>query len=86
MSVREAERLSKSYKETQKKTKEKAKTKNENQFQLEYDRILDDFKEFFGTKKIKIQREDKNSQKGQIVINFENNDQLHNLFKCIEQL
>lgn len=86
ISVREAERLGKSYKEKQKSAKAKTKTQNENQFQVEYDRVLDDFKAFFGTKKVKIQQEDKGSQKGQIVIQFDNNDQLHNLFKCIEQL
>jgi ParB family chromosome partitioning protein len=86
LSVRAAEELSRSYKETQKKAKEKAKTKSENKFQLEYDRIVEDFQEFFGTRKIKIHKEDKTSQKGQIVIDFDNNDQLHFIYKCIEQM
>ena len=51
----------------------------------EYEKILQDFKAFFGSGRVKIAIEDKDSGKGQVVIPFENHDQLTELFKCVEQ-
>jgi ParB family chromosome partitioning protein len=82
--VRQAEAKAKAYKKPKKTSKPKAKPPI-NKFSAEYDRILRDFKAFFGSGKIKFNLEDKETGKGQIVIPFENHDELTNFFKCIEQ-
>lgn len=50
----------------------------------EHEDILQDFREFFGSKKIKMVLEDKEGGKGHILIPFETKDQLHHFFKCVE--
>ena len=47
----------------------------------EHEDILQDFREFFGSKKIKMVLEDKEGGKGHILIPFETKDQLHHFFK-----
>lgn len=83
-SVRKTEEQAKKYQEPAKKSKPKAAPTN-NKYAAEYNRILQDFKAFFETGKLKIKLEDKELGKGQIVIPFENHEDLTNLFKCIEQ-
>jgi ParB family chromosome partitioning protein len=82
--VRQAEAKAKAYKKPKKTAKPKAQP-SVNKFSAEYDNILRDFKAFFGNGKIKINLEDKETGKGQIVIPFDDHDQLTNFFKCIEQ-
>lgn len=85
-SVRAAEESAKSYQPKKQKTQKVKTVSDRAALQVEHQRILDDFREFFGTRKVKIQLEEKGGEKGQIIIQFDNNDQLHNLFKCVEQL
>jgi ParB family chromosome partitioning protein len=83
-SVRQTESQAKAYQKPKKKvTKPKAEPKSTHQ--AEYEKIVQDFKAFFGNGRVKIQVEDKESGKGQVVIPFENHDQLTELFKCVEQ-
>lgn len=83
LSVRDTEKLGKRYKpEAQKPT---AKNTAPRRLSVEHEQILDDFRSFFEHKNIKMLMDGANSQKGQIIIHFDSNDQLHNLFKCIEQ-
>jgi ParB family chromosome partitioning protein len=51
----------------------------------EYKGVLDDFKAFFGTIKVKIEISDKETGAGKIVIAFKNTDELNEYFKRIEQ-
>lgn len=83
-SVRQTESKSKAYKKPKKTSKPKAKAPV-SKFSADYDNILRDFKSFFGNGKIKFNIEDKDTGKGQIIIPFEDHDQLTNFFKCIEQ-
>lgn len=83
LSVRATERLAKKYKNPPSSSPKK-KTAPNNGLSIEHEQILKDFQAFFGHKNIKMQMETK--EKGQIVIKFNDNDQLHNLFKCVEQL
>jgi len=84
LSVRKTENLSKSYKAPKAKSKTTAASKGNLGVQRE--QILQDFKAFFGHKNIKMQLDATEGEKGKIIIQFNDNDQLHNLFKCIEQL
>ena len=51
----------------------------------EYKGVLDDFKAFFGTIKVKINISDKDKGTGKIVIDFKDTDELNQYFKRIEQ-
>ncbi|MEM1215423.1 MAG: ParB/RepB/Spo0J family partition protein [Bacteroidota bacterium] len=82
--VRQTESKAKAYKKPKKAKKVKAQEPT-NKFSAEYDKIVRDFKAFFGTGKVKVNIEDKDSGKGQVVISFDNHDQLTDLFKCVEQ-
>lgn len=84
-SVRQTEAQAKSYQKPKKAAVKKEKLPPSNMHSAEYAKILQDFKAFFGSGKVKIQVEDKESGKGQVVIPFENHDQLTELFKCVEQ-
>ncbi|MEL7421608.1 MAG: ParB/RepB/Spo0J family partition protein [Bacteroidota bacterium] len=83
-SVRQTEAQAKAYQKP-KKVAAKPKAKAKNPHQAEYEKILQDFKAFFGNGRVKIQIEDKDSGKGQLVIPFDSHDQLTELFKCVEQ-
>lgn len=84
--VRQAESKSKSYKTPKKKTaKVKKADPKSNRVAVEQARILQDFKAFFGSGSIKLNIEEKESGKGQIVIPFGSHDELTELFKCVEQ-
>ncbi|MEO0873570.1 MAG: ParB/RepB/Spo0J family partition protein, partial [Bacteroidota bacterium] len=83
-SVRQTEAQAKAYQKP-KKAAAKPKAKAKNPHQAEYEKILQDFKAFFGNGRVKIQIEDKDSGKGQLVIPFDSHDQLTELFKCVEQ-
>ena len=84
-SVRQTEAQAKAYQKPKKPASPAKKAKAQNPHQAEYDKILQDFKAFFGNGRVKIQVEDKDSGKGQLVIPFESHDQLTELFKCVEQ-
>jgi len=79
LNVRDSEKLAKSYS----KAKSKSLSKTTNNMPDEYREILQNFKEFFGSGKIKINVD--NSGKGQIVIPFDTTDQLEHFYKCVEQ-
>ena len=79
LSVRDAEKEAKKYTTA---TKKKTKTKDAGQ---DYKAILDDFKAFFGTIKVKIELADKEKGSGRIVIGFKNTDELNEYFKRVEQ-
>lgn len=81
LSVRATERLGKKYK-GEKNNAPKRKTASSN-LSVEHQKVLEDFQSFFEYKQIKMEME--SEEKGQIVIKFNSNDQLHYLFKCIEQ-
>ncbi len=84
MSVRAAEKLAKTFQPAKKKA---VKTQEpETRLQVERDRILRDFKDFFGTPNIKMEMDKDSHEKGRIVIDFKDNEQLNYFFKCIEQL
>lgn len=79
LSVRKTEELVASYKSNlKKKTKPK--------LSMDHQRILDDFKAFFGTQRVTMDIVDKETGKGKIVLPFNNNDELTEFFKMIEQL
>ncbi|KAA3637408.1 MAG: ParB/RepB/Spo0J family partition protein [Bacteroidetes bacterium] len=79
LSVRDAEKEAKKFTTTSKKAK---KTKDAGQ---DYKAVLDDFKAFFGTIKVKIELSDKEKGSGRIVIGFKNTDELNEYFKRVEQ-
>jgi ParB family chromosome partitioning protein len=79
LSVRDAEKEAKKYSTATKKTK---KVTDAGQ---DYKAVLDDFKAFFGTIKVKIEVTDKEKGGGRIVIGFKNTDELNEYFKRIEQ-
>lgn len=83
-SVRKTEAQAKSFHAPTNKTK-KESTPKAIKFTAEHKKILQDFKAFFGSGRLKIQVEEAESGKGQIVIPFDSHDQLNELFKCIEQ-
>ena len=51
----------------------------------DYKAVLDDFKAFFGTIKVKIELTDKEKGGGRIVIAFTDTDELNEYFKRVEQ-
>jgi ParB family chromosome partitioning protein len=84
MSVRAAEKLAKSFHPPKGKTQKKETP--DTRLQAERDRILKDFKDFFGTPNIKMEMEKDSREKGKIIIEFKDNEQLNFFFKCVEQL
>ncbi len=83
LSVRDTEKLAKSY-TSPTPTKKKAPLQKTAQ-DLAYESVENDFRSFFGTKKLKIVVEDKTTGKGQIVLSFSNTEELNEYFKMIEQ-
>lgn len=82
LSVRQTESLTSSYSgQSKKKSAAPAATGS---LTSEHEDILQDFREFFGSKKIKMVLEDKEGSAGHILIPFENKEQLHHFFKCVE--
>lgn len=84
LSVRQAEARKKSYLKPKKAAPPK-KVVTQHKHQAEYDKILQDFKAFFGNGKVKYHFEDKETGKGHLVIPFEDADQLTDFWKCVEQ-
>ena len=82
LNVREAEKLAKTYRPRKGKSNSSSKAKLGSEHQL----ILKDFKEFFGTSKISMELEDQTSEKGKIIIEFKDNEQLNFFYKCVEQM
>lgn len=80
LSVRDTEKAAKNFTPNKAK-KAPAKATNMN----EYKGVLDDFKAFFGTIKVKIDITDKEKGGGKIVIAFKNTDELNEYFKRVEQ-
>ncbi|GJM31326.1 MAG: chromosome partitioning protein ParB [Saprospiraceae bacterium] len=81
LSVRDAEKLVKEYS-----TKKKNGTpKKSGKLPDGHQKILEDFRAFFGTKQVKIDLEDEATGKGHIMIPFSSSDELTEFFKCIEQ-
>lgn len=84
MSVRAAEALAKTFQPV--KSKGPKKETPDSRLQVERDRILKDFKDFFGTPNIKMELDKDTQEKGKIIIEFKDNEQLNFFFKCVEQL
>lgn len=84
LSVRATESLTKQYQTPNKPTKVQKKTQKS--YDHDYRVVQDDFRAFFGSRKIKLELEDKEKGVGKIVIPFENMEELNNFFKCVEQL
>ncbi len=85
-SVRQTEDQAKAYQKPKKAVKPvaPAAAAPAHKFDLEYAKITQDFKAFFGTGKVKLKIDDKTTGKGQLVIDFDDHDQLTELFKCVE--
>jgi len=79
LSVRDAEREAKKYSTATTKVKKSIDAGQD------YKAVLDDFKAFFGTIKVKIEVSDKEKGSGRIVIAFKNTDELNEYFKRVEQ-
>lgn len=84
-SVRKTESQAKSYNPNKNKKEAKPKTTKGGRLTAEHEKILQDFKAFFGSGRVKLQLEDKETGKGQVLIPFDNHEQLTELFKCVEQ-
>jgi ParB family transcriptional regulator, chromosome partitioning protein len=84
-SVRQTEAQAKTYQAPKKTATPKPAAPVDDKYSTEYAKIIQDFKAFFGTGKIRVQVDDKATGKGQVVIQFDNHDQLTELFKCVEQ-
>lgn len=82
-SVRATENQAKAWDPQRKKTKPKSAPAPK--LTPEQQKILQDFKAFFGSGQVKLQLEDNEEGVGQIVIPFKNHDELTELFKCVEQ-
>lgn len=80
LSVRDTEKLAREYSLNTKKSKPAA-----NRLPDDYQRILEDFRAFFGTKRVQITLEDAATGRGQIAIPFLSSEELTEFFKCIEQ-
>lgn len=76
--VRQVEEKAKSYK---KKNKPGAPRQPEND---DIKTVRSSFQEFFGTKQVKITTDGKNATSGTIVIKFNNQEELEELYKCVE--
>lgn len=84
-SVRKTESQAKSYNPNKNKKEAKPKITKGGRLTAEHEKILQDFKAFFGSGRVKLQLEDKETGKGQVLIPFDNHEQLTELFKCVEQ-
>lgn len=84
LSVRATETLAKKYQTPNKPSRSQKKTQKS--YDNDYRIVQDDFRAFFGSRKIKLELEDKEKGVGRIVIPFENMEELNNFFKCVEQL
>ena len=83
-SVRQTENQAKAYTAPAEKAA-KPKATRSSKLTAEHEKILRDFKAFFGSGKVRLQIEEKESGKGQLIIPFDDHDQLTELFKCVEQ-
>lgn len=79
LSVRDAEKEAKKFSVATKKVKANLDAGQD------YKAVLDDFKAFFGTIKVKIELTDKEKGGGRIVITFSDTDELNEYFKRVEQ-
>lgn len=79
LSVRDAEKEAKKFSVATKKVKANLDAGQD------YKAVLDDFKAFFGTIKVKIELTDKEKGGGRIVIAFSDTDELNEYFKRVEQ-
>lgn len=87
-SVREAERQAKQFKPATKggSGKEAVKSPTTNgRLDADQQKILEDFRAFFGSGQLRIQIDDAETGRGQIVLPFKDSAQLTEFFKCIEQ-
>ncbi|MCB0636938.1 MAG: ParB/RepB/Spo0J family partition protein [Lewinella sp.] len=82
-SVRQTEAQAKAWNPQRKAAKPKAAPTS--RLSAEQQKILQDFKAFFGSGQVKMQLEDADTGVGQIVIPFKSHDELTELFKCVEQ-
>jgi ParB family chromosome partitioning protein len=82
-SVRQTEAQAKAWNPQRRKDKPKAATSA--RLTPEQQKILQDFKAFFGSGQVRLQLEDPAKGQGQIVIPFKDFDELTELFKCVEQ-
>jgi ParB family chromosome partitioning protein len=78
LSVRDTEKLAREYS-----NKKKAPTSPKGKNKQEYKELVQHFKEFFEHGTIRVQVEDE--YKGSIVISFKSKEELHHLYKCVEQ-
>ncbi|NUQ26630.1 MAG: ParB/RepB/Spo0J family partition protein [Saprospiraceae bacterium] len=83
LSVRDTEKLARDYTKPRKTTP--AVTPSKGNLSEDHQRMLHDFRAFFGSGKILMSLEDATTGKGQIVIPFNSHDELNEFFKCIEQ-
>lgn len=80
-SVRKIEEEAKKYK---KKAKSAAPKSAKQIRSEEYQRVEQAFKEFFGTKQVKVMMEDAEKEQGYVMIPFGDKETLHQLFKAVE--
>lgn len=80
-SVRDTEKQVKNYKPTAK----TAAKPTAGKLNAEQQKILEDFKAFFGTGQLRIQIDELETGRGQIILPFKDHTQLTEFFKCIEQ-
>jgi ParB family chromosome partitioning protein len=83
LSVRDTEKLARDYAKPRKTAP--AATPPKGNLSEDHQRMLRDFRAFFGSGKILMSLEDATTGKGQIVIPFNSHDELNEFFKCIEQ-
>ncbi|MBK8705897.1 MAG: ParB/RepB/Spo0J family partition protein [Saprospiraceae bacterium] len=83
LSVRDTEKLARDYTKPRKTTPAAISPKGN--LSEDHQRMLRDFRAFFGSGKILMSLEDSTTGKGQIVIPFNSHDELNEFFKCIEQ-
>lgn len=82
LSVRALEKIIREYNEPAKSSKDKKKT----QLPGDYQKVLDDFKAFFGSGSIQMKLKDPETGKGQLIIPFDKVDELNALWDKIEDL
>ncbi len=82
LSVRDTEKLVKEY-SAQRKQKKVAKSKSS--LEIAYQTVENDFRTFFGTKKLKIVIDDKETGSGKVILSFSNTEELNEYFKMVEQ-
>lgn len=84
-SVRDTEKLVRQYTGAKKSDTAAPAGQRKGALPEEHQRILQDFRSFFGSGKILLNLEDADSGKGSIVIPFNTHHELNEFFKCIEQ-